>query len=239
MHIHKTHHGEEHVNGEDDVPLVTAVRKGLMSPTDKAKLDSLTPGGAGATWDVDIVNQPTLMPQAEAEAGVATTERTISADVLQAAIVALSSGLQRYSITSGGVTAVITASAVGVAFTSAAGIGTFTIPASVHLLSARLIGGSADLSGGAYTIRLVDSGAVYNQDELTMLIPAIRFYDRAASLLPGSPSVALPYPQRPIGGGQPTVQCEGLNTIGSAPANGVDWVVGSIPAAPWALMVNL
>jgi len=47
---------------------------------------------AGATWDVNVTGQPTAMPQAEAETGTATTERTISADVLSAAIAAQASG---------------------------------------------------------------------------------------------------------------------------------------------------
>lgn len=47
--LHKNLHGEEHVNGVDDIPLVTTSQKGLMSAADKIKLDGLSPGGGGST----------------------------------------------------------------------------------------------------------------------------------------------------------------------------------------------
>lgn len=136
-------------------------------------------------------------------------------------------------------TAIITANALGVTYVSAAGVGTITIPPGVILSSIRINGTAAELAAGTFIVRLVDAGATFNQSEATALYPAIRYIDRAGIIVPGAPSAAAPYPARPIGGGLPTIQCEGLNGTGSAPVNGVDWVVGAMPPSDWTLMVNL
>lgn len=46
-------------------------------------------GGGGATWSVNIAGQPAVVPQEEAEAGVATTERMWTAERVANAIAAL------------------------------------------------------------------------------------------------------------------------------------------------------
>lgn len=78
-----TAHASNHTDGTDDIQNATAAQKGLATAAQITKLDGIA---AGAEVNPDVV------PQAEAEAGTATTERIWTAQRVGQAIAALASG---------------------------------------------------------------------------------------------------------------------------------------------------
>lgn len=72
---------------------VLAATTASFLTADETKLDGIAAGATvGATWSSNISGQPSVMSQAEAEAGTATTERTITAQRIAQAIAALGGG---------------------------------------------------------------------------------------------------------------------------------------------------
>jgi len=75
-----------------------------------------------------------------------------------------------------------------ITFTKASGVGTFTIPEGVRMLSARIHGNGSDLQNNSFSI--VFQGHVLNQNEIQLYPPTVTKYDRA---LAGVPSETIPY----------------------------------------------
>lgn len=72
---------------------VLAATTASFLTADEAKLDGIATGATvGATWGVNITSQPSVVSQAEAEAGSATTERIWTAERVNQAIQALAPG---------------------------------------------------------------------------------------------------------------------------------------------------
>lgn len=83
-------HAPTHTDGTDDIQSATATQKGLMTSAYASKLDGIAAGATvGATWGSNITSQPSIVSQAEAEAGSATTERIWTAQRVKQAIYAL------------------------------------------------------------------------------------------------------------------------------------------------------
>lgn len=83
-------HATTHVDGTDDIQSATAAQKGLATGAHIAKLDGIAAGATvGATWGSNVTSQPSVVSQAEAEAGVAATERIWTAERVAQAIAAL------------------------------------------------------------------------------------------------------------------------------------------------------
>jgi len=81
-----------HTHGNKPVlDLITDAGSGvIMSSTERTKLGGISAGATvGATWDVNISGQPSIISQAEAEGGAATTQRIWTALRIAQAIAAL------------------------------------------------------------------------------------------------------------------------------------------------------
>ncbi len=125
----------------------------------------------------------------------------------------------------------VTADAVGITFSKAAGVGTFVIPAGVNMLSFRVQGATADLDGSNnFTVGFNhDAAEAANQSIATMYAPSLQIINTAAQL-GGGPSDALPFtynmnatPQMQVtlvGSGDLRVRIVSLNSFSNWSLNG-------------------
>jgi hypothetical protein len=125
----------------------------------------------------------------------------------------------------------VTATAVGVTFSKAAGVGTFIIPAGVYITSFRIQGATADLDGSNnFTVTFNhDAAEAANQSLATYYPPALQIIN-TASQLGGGPSTALPFtynmnatPQMQvtaIGSGDLSIRVVSLNSFSNWTMNG-------------------
>jgi len=142
-------------------------------------------------------------------------------------------GLQVYDAEAGAGSAMVKATAAGVTFSRAGGIGTFSIPSGVEIVSARIEGVTADL-GGANDFQVVFDYATstYNTGIADMFMPMIQVVNTAAQL-GGGPTSVLPFiqdegsdpqpqPAISVSGGDLTARVINLNAFSN-----------------WTLMLNL
>jgi hypothetical protein len=93
--------------------------------------------------------------------------------------------------------AYITASGTGVTYSEAGGVGTITVPAGVELFHVRINGGTAQVPGTTFTVRITFSGTEYNTGDSDALFPKLMVWDRSTQGF--GPSAGFPYTLRDAG----------------------------------------
>ena len=143
----------------------------------------------------------------------------------------VSAGIVRY-IT--GTDCLITATGLGVVFVKSGagvGLGTITVPAGVELISARVNGVVADLTGpGDFTTKVVLTGAPLNTADADANFPTVSVMDRTGVGF-GGPTPGIPYPYN-YGVGGVGIVCTGLG------GGVLDTTVTSMVFSDWSIMLN-
>lgn len=123
--------------------------------TDETKLDGIAAGATvGATWGTNVTSQPSIVTQADAEAGSSSTERMFTPQRVGQAIAALAVPSSRsisngFGITGGGDLTANRTLAVSLTSTSAFATATTTISAATY---ADIAGCSVSLAAGTWLI---------------------------------------------------------------------------------------
>ena len=115
------------------------------------------------------------------------------------------SGIQLYQYDAGNGGYVV-ATNLGVTFTKNSGVGTFSIPEGIKVISARVHGINSDLNGNAFSI--IFAGHYLNGNVNDLYPPTVVKYDRA---LEANPSEAFPYVYD--FDNTPQVQITGINPL--------------------------